>query len=45
MNHLADAMARLSIMAEDIDALVEADINPYIASPNGCWAVDARFIW
>jgi acetyltransferase len=45
LNHLADTMARLSIMAEDIDALVEADINPFIASPNGCWAVDARFIW
>ncbi|MFC1857926.1 acetate--CoA ligase family protein [Thermodesulfobacteriota bacterium] len=45
IGQLADTMVRLSIMAEDVDELTEADINPFIASPNGSWAVDARFIW
>jgi succinyl-CoA synthetase beta subunit len=25
--------------------LRELDINPLIATPEGCWAVDARVIW
>jgi hypothetical protein len=36
MDHLADTLARLSIMAEDIDALLTANVNSFIASSNGC---------
>jgi acetate---CoA ligase (ADP-forming) len=39
---LADAVLRLSRLAEDLPEVVELDLNPLIALENGCVAVDAR---
>jgi acyl-CoA synthetase (NDP forming) len=42
---LCGAIARLSVLADDLgDALEQLDVNPVIASPNGCVAVDALVI-
>ena len=42
---LADAVARLSVLAADLgDLIEEMDINPLIASPDGVMAVDALVI-
>ena len=39
---LADAVSRLSVLAADLgDLLAALDVNPMIASPDGCFAVDA----
>ena len=32
-------------LATSLPSLRELDINPLIATPTGCWAVDARLIW
>jgi acyl-CoA synthetase (NDP forming) len=39
---LEDLLARLSRMATDLPELVEADLNPVIARPDGALCVDAR---
>jgi acyl-CoA synthetase (NDP forming) len=42
---LANAFARLSVLARDLaDMLAEIDINPMIAGPTGCVAVDALIV-
>ena len=45
LDALADAVARLSVLAADLgDLIVEMDINPLIASADGVMAVDALVI-
>jgi acyl-CoA synthetase (NDP forming) len=39
---LADLLHRLSRLAEDFPQVAELDLNPVIAQPEGCVAVDAR---
>ncbi len=39
---LADLVRRLGQLAADFHQIVELDLNPVIARPNGCIAVDAR---
>jgi acetyl coenzyme A synthetase (ADP forming)-like protein len=39
---LTDLLHRLSKLGEDIPAVAELDLNPIIANPDGCVAVDAR---
>jgi acetate---CoA ligase (ADP-forming) len=41
-NALTDLLRRLSRLGDDLDEVVELDLNPVIASPDGCVAVDAR---
>ncbi len=42
---VASAVSRLSLLAADLGDLIEAvDVNPLIASPEGCVAVDALVI-
>ncbi|MDI6853117.1 MAG: acetate--CoA ligase family protein [Deltaproteobacteria bacterium] len=44
LDAVAQALANLSRLAVEHPELQECDINPLIASPAGCWAVDARII-
>jgi acetate---CoA ligase (ADP-forming) len=39
---LADLVLRLARLGEDLHALAELDLNPVLALPQGCVAVDAR---
>jgi acyl-CoA synthetase (NDP forming) len=39
---MADLVLRVARLAEDIPEVAELDLNPVIASPDGCVAVDAR---
>jgi len=39
---LVDLLHRLSLLAEDLPEVAELDLNPVIALPTGCVAVDAR---
>jgi acetate---CoA ligase (ADP-forming) len=39
---LAELLLRLSQLAEEIPEVAELDLNPVIAAPDGCVAVDAR---
>jgi acetyl coenzyme A synthetase (ADP forming)-like protein len=39
---LTDLLHRLSRLGEDLHEVAELDLNPVIASPEGCVAVDAR---
>ncbi|HEX5173308.1 MAG TPA: GNAT family N-acetyltransferase [Gaiellaceae bacterium] len=39
---LIDLLLRLSLLADDLPELVELDLNPVLALPDGCFAVDAR---
>jgi acyl-CoA synthetase (NDP forming) len=39
---LADLLHRLSRLGEDLPAVAELDLNPVLALPEGCVAVDAR---
>ena len=39
---LTDLLHRLSRLGDDLSEVVELDLNPVIASPDGCVAVDAR---
>ncbi len=42
---VVDAMVRLSVLALDLgDRLAALDVNPLIASPTGCMAVDALVV-
>lgn len=45
LEELLRVMVRLSQLAAAHPNLLEADLNPVIATPGGCWAVDARLIW
>ncbi|MBW1917265.1 MAG: acetate--CoA ligase family protein [Deltaproteobacteria bacterium] len=45
LEELAQALANLSELAVSVTDLQELDINPVIATPAGCWAVDARIVW
>ncbi len=42
---LVRVMVNLSNLAVAQPHLQELDINPLIATPAGCWAVDARLVW
>jgi acetyl coenzyme A synthetase (ADP forming)-like protein len=39
---LADLLLRLSLLADELPEVVELDLNPVMALPDGCLAVDAR---
>jgi len=39
---LMDLLHRLGRLGEDLPELAELDLNPVIAGPDGCVAVDAR---
>jgi acetyl coenzyme A synthetase (ADP forming)-like protein len=39
---LVDLLLRLSLLADDLPEVVELDLNPVLALPDGCVAVDAR---
>jgi acetate---CoA ligase (ADP-forming) len=39
---LIDLVQRLGRLAEDVPAIAELDLNPVLATPKGCVAVDAR---
>ena len=39
---LVDLLHRLSKLGEDLPEVSELDLNPVIAGPDGCVAVDAR---
>jgi acyl-CoA synthetase (NDP forming) len=39
---LTDLLNRLSRLAEDLHSVAELDLNPVLALPKGCVAVDAR---
>ena len=39
---LADLLHRLARLAEDLPEVAELDLNPVVAGPDGCVAVDAR---
>jgi acetate---CoA ligase (ADP-forming) len=39
---LADLVTRLGRLAEDVHEVVELDLNPVLAGPEGCFAVDVR---
>jgi len=45
LDAVIDALERLSYLASKIPDIAELDINPLIASPTGCQAVDARILW
>lgn len=42
LDALEQLVVRLSALAEDVPAISELDLNPVIATPTGCWIVDAR---
>ena len=39
---LADALLRVSRLADDLPEVSELDLNPVLARPDGVWCVDAR---
>ena len=39
---LGDLVVRLGRLAEDLPEVAELDLNPVLAGPDGCVAVDAR---
>ncbi len=45
LDQIASAICKLSLLAEDLEGLMEVDINPFMVNSSGGWAVDARFIW
>lgn len=42
---LIDLLERLSFLALEIPDIAELDVNPLMASPEGCLAVDVRIVW
>jgi acyl-CoA synthetase (NDP forming) len=45
LDAVAQALVHLSRLALEHPDLQELDINPLIATPEGCFAVDARIVW
>lgn len=45
IDELAQTLVHLSNLAVAHPTLRELDINPLMATPEGCWAVDARLVW
>ena len=39
---LIDLVLRLGLLGEEVPAVAELDLNPVVALPDGCVAVDAR---
>jgi hypothetical protein len=39
---LADVLCRVARLAEDLPEVVEMDINPLLAGPDGCLALDCK---
>ena len=39
---LVDLLVRLSLLADELPEVAELDLNPVLALPTGCFAVDAR---
>jgi hypothetical protein len=39
---VADLVLRVSLLVDDLPEVAELDLNPVIAGPDGCLAVDAR---
>jgi acyl-CoA synthetase (NDP forming) len=39
---LTDLVLRLSLLGEELPEVAELDLNPVLAGPDGCTAVDAR---
>jgi hypothetical protein len=37
-----DVLGRVSLLAQLLPEVIELDLNPLIASPDGCQALDAR---
>ena len=45
LDAVCDAVARISVLAEELGEHLEAlDVNPLIAGPEGCVAVDALVV-
>ena len=42
LGSLIDLVHRLAALGDDLPAVAELDLNPVLASPGGCIAVDAR---
>lgn len=42
---ICQAMVKLADLGLAFPQLQEVDLNPLIATPQGCWAVDARLVW
>ncbi len=42
---ICQAMVNLAQIGMAFPRLRELDLNPLIATPQGCWAVDARLVW
>lgn len=45
MEALLDVLERLSFLAAEIPDIAELDINPLMATMDGCRVVDARILW
>ncbi len=41
---LAAALVNLSRLAVDYPEIRELDLNPVVATPQGCWCVDCRIV-
>ena len=41
---LAEALVNLSRLAVDYPEIRELDLNPVVATPQGCWCVDCRMV-
>jgi len=44
LDALADMLLGLSQLAADCPQISELDLNPVMASHEGCWCVDARMV-
>jgi acetate---CoA ligase (ADP-forming) len=44
MDSVVEAIVALSTLAMDHPEIAELDINPILASPEGCWCVDCRIV-
>jgi acetate---CoA ligase (ADP-forming) len=45
LNALAGALVNLSRLAVDYPEIRELDLNPVVATPEGCWGVDCRIVF
>ncbi len=45
LNALAAALVNLSRLAVDYPEIRELDLNPVVATPEGCWCVDCRIVF